>query len=58
LALKRLTAEFGMGSGLIASPKATRPAKNSYRAYPGSDEFSVDTNIDEETLAAPAEAAE
>jgi hypothetical protein len=28
LALKRLTAEFGMGSGLIAPPKATRPAKH------------------------------
>jgi hypothetical protein len=28
LAQKRLTAEFGMGSGLIAPPKATRPAKH------------------------------
>jgi hypothetical protein len=32
LALKRLTAEFGMGSGLIASPKATRPAKHNNEA--------------------------
>jgi hypothetical protein len=28
LALKRLTAEFGMGSGLAASLRATRPAKD------------------------------
>jgi hypothetical protein len=28
LALERLTAEFGMGSGLVTPPKATRPADN------------------------------
>jgi hypothetical protein len=32
LALERLTAEFGMGSGLITPPKATRPAKDRYEA--------------------------
>ena len=35
MARRRLTAEFGMGSGLIASPRATRPAKNAEFAKAG-----------------------
>ena len=52
MALRRLTAEFGMGSGLIASPKATRPAKNS--SWPPCrkhGEHGVDANIDAERAA-------
>ena len=44
MALKRLTAEFGMGSGLVASPKATRPAKNSF-VGPSSRARPCDANI-------------